>query len=189
MSEPSLLCVQTLIVLGSYLTMTGREGDAWTLFGTTIRTAHSLDMHRNPLVLLPMPTLRECEWRQRLWWWLLWMDQHYSTMFARPLGISGSGDCPAPTPTTSNPTELRLGEFVSHFTVITRQVLAAGDISNEAMVDELTQRLSRSWTVMPEALQFDKDWLLSGQGMAGGGWALEVTSAGPFTTAVPPACI
>lgn len=189
MSEPSLHSIQTLMVLGSYLDISGRERDAWTLFGTTVRAAYSVDLHRNPRILLPQPSLLESQRRQELWWWMLQMDQHYSTIFAKPLGVSGVCDCPAPTPTTRNQTELRLGEFVSKFTIIARQVLGVSDITNEVIVNGLTQRLSRTWSAMPEILQFDEDGKWNKKGAAEGDWRLEVTSASLSTTATPAACI
>ncbi|KAK5019467.1 hypothetical protein LTR39_000352, partial [Cryomyces antarcticus] len=41
-NSPTLLSIQTLILIGPYLTNSGRFLDAWTLFGTTIRLAHSI---------------------------------------------------------------------------------------------------------------------------------------------------
>ncbi|KAK6433053.1 hypothetical protein LTR95_010768, partial [Oleoguttula sp. CCFEE 5521] len=125
MSRPTLLGVQTLIMLGPYLTNSGRFLDAWTLFGSTIRMAHSIGLHRNPKSLDPVPPLREGTIRQSLWWWMLHMDQQYSVTLGRPLGISGLGDCPPPEPLTTDTTVLRLGEFADHFTILARQILSS----------------------------------------------------------------
>ncbi len=42
MNRPSLLGIQTLIMIGPYLTNAGKFLDAWALFGTTIRLAQSI---------------------------------------------------------------------------------------------------------------------------------------------------
>jgi hypothetical protein len=42
MNRPTLLCIQTLLLMGPYLINRGKFLDAWTLFGTTVRLAHSM---------------------------------------------------------------------------------------------------------------------------------------------------
>ena len=42
MNRPSLLAVETLILIGPYLTNSGKFLDAWALFGVTIRLAQSI---------------------------------------------------------------------------------------------------------------------------------------------------
>ncbi|OCL14757.1 hypothetical protein AOQ84DRAFT_371003, partial [Glonium stellatum] len=158
MNRPTLLAIQTLIMIGPYLTNSGRFLDAWALFGITIRLAHSIGLHRNPKYLDPAPPLRECALRQTLWWWMLHMDQQYSMTLGRPLGISGIGDCSPPEPLTTNPTILRLGEFVNQFTVLARQILSSDRLTN-GKIDSFTDRLRALWDTMPEMLQFDESWL------------------------------
>lgn len=158
MNQPTLLSIQTLVMMGPYLTNSGRFLDAWTLFGTTIRLAHSMGLHRNPKFLDPVPGLRECMIRRTLWWWMLHMDQQYSVTLGRPLGISGIGDCPPPEPLTSNPTVLRLGEFVNHFTILARQILSSDGLMSVGRIDEFTDKLLGLWDTMPEALQFNESW-------------------------------
>ncbi|KAF2002040.1 hypothetical protein P154DRAFT_403841, partial [Amniculicola lignicola CBS 123094] len=159
MSKPTLLGIQALIMIGPYLTNSGRFLDAWTLFGTTIRLAQAIGLHRHPKYLDPAPpTPTECSIRQTLWWWMLHMDQEYSMTLGRPLGISGIGDCPPPYELTSNPTHLRFGEFVNHFTVLARQILSSDRLSN-AKIDEYTDALRKLLDTMPEQLQFDESWL------------------------------
>lgn len=41
-NQPKFLIVQTLVMMGPYLTNSGRFLDAWTLFGITIRIAQSI---------------------------------------------------------------------------------------------------------------------------------------------------
>lgn len=159
MHRPSLLGIQALIMIGPFLTNSGRFLDAWTLFGTTIRLAHSIGLHRHPKYLDPAPpTQRECSIRQTIWWWMLHMDQEYSMTLGRPLGISGIGDCPPPHELTTNPQMLRFGEFANHFTLLARQILSS-DRLNNSKIDEFTDQLRNLLDTMPEMLQFDESWL------------------------------
>lgn len=178
MSQPTLLGIQTLVMLGPYLTNSGRFLDAWTLFGTTVRLAHSIGLHRNPRFLDPAPPLRECMIRQTLWWWMLHMDQQYSVTLGRPLGISGFGDCPPPEPLTTNPTILRLGEFVDHFTILARQILSSDGLMSVAKIDEFTDKLIGLWDTMPESLQWTESWLQHETQLPD--WPLEVMSASEY---------
>ncbi|KAF2644491.1 hypothetical protein P280DRAFT_172683 [Massarina eburnea CBS 473.64] len=159
MYKPTLLGIQALIMMGPFLTNSGRFLDAWTLFGTTIRLAHSIGLHRHPKYLDPAPpTQRECFIRQTLWWWMLHMDQEYSMTLGRPLGISGIGDCPPPHELTTDPHMVRFGEFVNHFTVLARQILGAGRLCNNK-IDEFTDALGCLLETMPEMLRFEEGWL------------------------------
>lgn len=158
MSQPSLISIQALLILGPYLTNCGRFLDAWALFGTVIRLAHSIGLHRNPKYLDPIPPLRECTIRCTLWWWMLHVDQQYSMTLGRPLGISGIGDCPPPEPLTTNPVVLRLGEFVDQLTVLARQILSSNQLT-DTKVDVFTDKLIALWDTMPDTLQFKKSWI------------------------------
>jgi len=158
MNTPTLLGIQTLVMMGPYLTNSGRFLDAWTLFGLTIRLAHSMGLHRNPKLIDPVPPLRECMIRRTLWWWMLHMDQQYSVTLGRPLGISGIGDCPPPEPLTTNTTVLRLGEFVNHFTIVARQILGSDGLMSVDRIDDFTDKLLGLWDTMPEKLQFNESW-------------------------------
>ena len=89
---------------------------------------------------------------------MLHTDQHYSVTLGRPLGISGLGDCPLPEPLTTNPTTLRLGEFVDHFTVLARQILGSDGMMSVSRIDEFTDKLLGLWDTMPESLQFNESW-------------------------------
>ena len=42
LSRPTLLAIETLVMIGPYLTNSGKLLDAWTLFGTTIRLAQAI---------------------------------------------------------------------------------------------------------------------------------------------------
>jgi hypothetical protein len=159
MHKPSLLAVESLIMIGPFLSNSGRFLDAWTLFGTTIRVAQAIGLHRHPKYLDPAPASeRECSIRQTLWWWMLHMDEQYSMVLGRPLGLSGIGDCSPPHELTTNPHMLRLGEYINHFTILARQILSSDRMSN-AKIDEFTDSLVRLLDTMPEPLQFDKSWL------------------------------
>ncbi|EMC99867.1 hypothetical protein BAUCODRAFT_353091 [Baudoinia panamericana UAMH 10762] len=178
MNQPTLLGIQTLVIMGPYLTNSGRFLDAWTLFGTTIRMAHSIGLHRNPQCLDPTRPLRESMIRRTLWWWMLHMDQQYSVTLGRPLGISGVGDCPPPESLTTNPTVLRLGEFVDHFTILARQILGSDGMMSVTKIDEFTDKLLGLWDTMPAALQFNESWSRKETQLPD--WPLQVTSATLF---------
>ncbi|KAF2791298.1 hypothetical protein K505DRAFT_363937 [Melanomma pulvis-pyrius CBS 109.77] len=175
MHKPTLLCIQALIMLGPYLTNSGRFLDAWTLFGTTIRLAQSIGLHRHPKYLDPAPPSElECSIRQTLWWWMLRMDEEYSMTLGRPLGISGFGDCPPPVELTTNPTVLRFGQFGHHFTILARQILSSDSVSNKK-IDEFTDALKALLNTMPESLQFNETWLEEGKEIPE--WPLGVMAA------------
>ncbi|KAK5110524.1 hypothetical protein LTR62_005716 [Meristemomyces frigidus] len=178
MSQPTLLGIQTLVMMGPYLTNSGRFLDAWTLFGTTIRLAHSIGLHRNPQYLDSAPLLRESMIRRTLWWWMLHMDQQYSVTLGRPLGISGMGDCPPPVPLTTNPTISRLGEFVDHFTILARQILSSDGLMSVSKIDEYTDKLLGLWDTMPASLQFNESWVHQATPLPD--WPLEAMSATLF---------
>lgn len=165
-------------MIGPYLTNSGRFLDAFTLFGTTIRLAHSIGLHRDPKLLDPVPPLRESTIRRTLWWWMLHMDQQYSVTLGRPLGISGFGDCPPPEPLTTNPTILRLNEFVDHLTILARQILSSDGMMNVARIDEFTDKLIGLWDTMPEALQFNESWCRPETQLPD--WPLDAMSASMF---------
>ncbi|TKA81082.1 hypothetical protein B0A55_02543 [Friedmanniomyces simplex] len=178
MHHPTLLGIQAMIMMGPYLTNSGRFLEAWTLFGTTIRIAHSIGLHRDPQLLDPAPSLRESMLRRTLWWWMLHMDQHYSVTLGRPLGISGFGDCPPPEPLTTNPIILRLGQFVDHFTILARQILSSDAVMLVPKIDEFTDKLVGLWDTMPESLQFNESWSQPDTPLPD--WPLEVMSATLF---------
>jgi len=158
MSQPTLLSIQALIMLGPYLTNSGRYLDAWTLFGTTIRAAQSLGLHRNPRFLDPVPILRESALRRKLWWWMLHVDQEYSMVLGRPLGISGIGDCPFPEPLTTDPAMLRAGECFDQLTVLGRQILSSQQLT-DGRIDQLSDWLTGLLDMLPDEIRFDESWL------------------------------
>ncbi|OAL45787.1 hypothetical protein IQ07DRAFT_603723 [Pyrenochaeta sp. DS3sAY3a] len=158
MHKPSLRSIQTLIMLGPYLTNSGRFLDAWTLFGITIRLAQSIGLHRHPKYLNPAPASPvDVSVRQALWWWMLHMDEQYSMTLGRPLGISGIGDCPWPQPLTTDPAMLRFGRLVNEFTVLARQILGNKPFT-DAKIDDFTDSLKSLLDTMPESLQFHESW-------------------------------
>ena len=179
MNQPTLLGIQTLIMMGPYLTNSGRFLDAWTLFGTTIRFAHSVGLHRNPKLLDPVPPLTECAVRQTLWWWMLHMDQQYAVTLGRPLGISGYGDCPPPQQLTTNPVMLRLSEFINQFTILAREILGSDGMMAVARIDSFTDKLIHLWEKMPAALQFNESWIQEDTLLPE--WPLEVVSTSMST--------
>ncbi|KZF22453.1 hypothetical protein L228DRAFT_268916 [Xylona heveae TC161] len=158
MNRPTLFGIQTLIMIGPYLTNAGKFLDAWALFGVTIRLAQSVGLHRHHKYLDPTPPLRECTVRQSLWWWMLHMDQQYSMTLGRPLGISGIGDCPPLEPLTTDIRVHRISQYVNHFTILARQILSSDRLSNPK-IDEFSEKLLVLLETLPEVLQFDETWL------------------------------
>lgn len=183
MSRPTLLGLQATLMMCPYLTNSGRFLDAWTLLGTIIRLAHSLGLHRNPKFLDPTPPSRECRIRQALWWWILHLDQQYSTTLGRPLGISGIGDCPPPEQLTKSNTILRFGEYLNKFTILARQILSSDRLSN-SKIDEFTDRLNNLWVKLPQVLQFDGSWLDKSRELPD--WPLDALAAGTFCLVIYP---
>ncbi len=158
MQKPSLLGIQALVMIGPWLTNSGRFLDAWSLFGLTIRLAQSIGLHRHPKYLDPAPpTQKECSVRQTIWWWMLRMDEQYSMTLGRPLGISGIGDCPWPHQLTTDPTVVRFSEFMNHFTILGRQILSS-DRLTPPKIDEYTDSLKALLETMPETIQFNESW-------------------------------
>ena len=187
MSRPTLLVIETLVMIGPYLTNSGKFLDASALFGGTIRLAQSIGcesrssirrcsyrltcpVHRNPNQLNPPASLKEVNTRKNLWWWMLHMDQHYSMMLGRPLGISSMGDCPAPEPIVPDPVIQSLSNYIAQFSVLGRQILAAGYLSND-QIDKFSDELLALQRTLPEIVQFDATWLNKEKQLPG--WPLD----------------
>jgi hypothetical protein len=96
--------------------------------------------------------------RKNLWWWMLHLDQQYSITLGRPLGISSIGDCQTPEPLIADPVIQSLSNYLSQFTLLTRQILSAGYQDN-AQIDHFTDQVVRLKATLPEAIQFDQTWL------------------------------
>ena len=174
MNRPTLLSIETLIIMGPYLTNCGKLLDASAIFGMTVRLAQSIGceyhvllltlaklnfpVHRDPNQLNPPPPPREMNARKNLWWWMLHMDQHYSMALGRPLAISSVGDCPAPDPVVPDPIVQSLSNFTSQFTILGRQILSAGRLIND-QIDSFTDQLLSLYQSLPDAIRFDETWL------------------------------
>lgn len=158
MSQPTLLSIQALLLLGPYLINTGRFLDAWSLFGTTIRSAQAMGLHRNPRYLNPQPTLREDALRKKLWWWILHTDQQYSMTLGRPLGISGMGDSPFPDSFTTDQAVIRTEEIINKLTIYGRQILGQAQLVN-SRIDGLSDKLLQVLDTLPENMQFKESWI------------------------------
>lgn len=57
MNRPSLLAIETLVMMGPYLTNSGKFLDAWALFGLTIRLAQSIGRKYRILFLVVLLVL------------------------------------------------------------------------------------------------------------------------------------
>ncbi|KAL6161681.1 hypothetical protein ACJBU6_00786 [Exserohilum turcicum] len=124
----------------------------------TIRMAYAIGLHCHPKYLEPAPpTQTELATRQKIWWYMLRIDEEYSMTFGRPLGISSIGTCCWPQELTTDPIVRRFGEFMAQFTVLARQILSSDRLIN-LRIDELTDALRRLLDTIPEILQFNAAW-------------------------------
>lgn len=204
MNHPTLLSLETLLLIGPYLIDTGRFLDASTLFGLTIRVAQGMGLHRAPHILSPAPPPQEATLRQSLWWWLLHLDAQYSMMLGRPLGISGVGDCPPPgstwvqrsssTSTTStsvlspfspydnllntSTTTRRFTTYLHTFTLLTRQILSSAELMTNSKIDEFSDRLLATQATLPTTIQFCESWV--GERWVDGRWTTDETHENDF---------
>ena len=86
------------------------------------------------------------------------MDHQYSMTLGRPLGISSMGDCPTPEPLTPDPVIQSLSNYIGQFTILSRQILSVGYLSNH-QIDSFTDQLIALKTTLPDIIQFDATWL------------------------------
>lgn len=174
LNRPTLLTIQTLIMMGAYLTNCGKFLDASAMFGVTVRLAQSIGLHRDPSELNPPPSPREIITRKNLWWWMLHMDQHYSMALGRPLAISSIGDCPAPDSMSPDPYVQSLSNYISQFTMLGRQILSVGYLSND-QIDRFSDELLLLKQTLPGAVNFDETWLNKDKNVPG--WPLNTQAA------------
>jgi hypothetical protein len=188
MNRPTLLTIQTLVMMGPYLTNSGKFLDASALFGLTVRLAQSVGceyclwlarsvnypltypVHRDPHQVDPPLSSKDITTRKSLWWWMLQMDQHYSMALGRPLAMSSIGECAAPEPITPDPLRESLSNYMTQFTSLGREILSAGYMSND-QIDRFTDDLLSLKETLPSLLQFDETWLNQDQIIPG--WPLD----------------
>ncbi|KAL2051402.1 hypothetical protein ABVK25_008269 [Lepraria finkii] len=158
MNRPTLLVIEALVMMGPYLTNSGKFLDASALFGGTVRLAQSIGLHRDPRLLNPPAPLKEVKIRKNLWWWMLHMDQQYSITLSRPLAISSMGDCPAADPIVSDPVTQSLSNYIAQFSILGRQILSTAYLNNE-QIDRFSDDLLALQKTLPTMIQFDATWL------------------------------
>ena len=86
------------------------------------------------------------------------MDQQYSMTLGRPLGISSIGDCPPPDTLMQAPVIQSLSNYINQFSILGRQILSAGDLSNN-QIDDFTDQLLNLKITLPDLIKFDSHWL------------------------------
>ena len=86
------------------------------------------------------------------------MDQQYSMTLGRPLGISSMGDCPSPESTIPDANAVSLSNYMSHFSLLARQILSSGNLSN-TQIDKYTDDLLSLHSNLTSPMQFDATWL------------------------------
>lgn len=184
MNRPTLLAVQTLLLIGAYLINTGKFLDAYTLYGQTIRVAQGMGcmyyhrlytyveaetdqlgnlVHQDPQSLTPAPSQKECDLRRNLWWLMLFMDQFYSMTLGRPLGICGIGNCPPSSQLAfcelgDNQKARRLEMYLNQYTILSRQIISCESLTN-TKIDEFTDRLLQLQETLPTLVRFKASWL------------------------------
>lgn len=133
-----------------------------------------LRVHRDPDRLNPPIPPKEATVRRNLWWWIMYMDQEYSITLGRPLGISSMGDCPPPEPLVQDPVVQGLSNYISQFTILTRQTLSTGYLHAD-QIDSFTEQLFALKAALPSILQFDETWLDANKPVPG--WPLDMQAA------------
>ena len=131
----------------------------------------TLTVHRDPSQLGSPVSSKEESIRRSLWWWMLQMDQQYSTALNRPLAISNLGDCPSPESESADLVIQSLSNYDSHFTLLGRQILSSTPWSNP-QIDKYSDDLLALQRTIPSHLQFDVSWLNEDKQLPS--WPLEV---------------
>lgn len=175
MSRPTLLVIETLVMMGPYLTNSGKFLDASALFGCTVRLAQSIGcksrasvnsfsfvltclVHRDPSQLNPPAPPKEVNIRRNLWWWMIHMDQQYSMALGRPMAISSMGDCRPPEPIVQDPNLQSLSNYLVQFSILGRQILSAGYLNND-QIDKFSDDLLALQKTLPAPILLDMSWL------------------------------
>ncbi|KAJ8096706.1 fungal-specific transcription factor domain-containing protein [Lipomyces tetrasporus] len=96
----TLSTVQTCILLGSFCLYHGDPNLAWSIFGSGLKSAQALGLHREDLALKE----EKRQLRRRVFWALYNYDRFAAMSYGRPLGIHDDDcDVELPTVTTSYP--------------------------------------------------------------------------------------
>ena len=115
-------------------------------------------VHRDPSQQTPSIPTTQAIVREKLWWWMLYMDQQYSVILGQPLAISSMGDCPSPVPLIQTQAVYGFEAYNVHFTTLTREVLSTSCLSNDR-IDKYTDQILELQDRLPETLKFDVSWL------------------------------
>ena len=102
------------------------------------------------------------------------MDQQYSMTLGRPLGISSMGDCPSPEPTIPDANAVSLSNYMSHFSLLARQILSSGTLSN-TQIDKYSDDLLSLHSTLTAPMQFDATWLNKGKPLPS--WPLDAQAS------------
>ncbi|KAK2756107.1 hypothetical protein FQN54_005515 [Arachnomyces sp. PD_36] len=162
-NRPTVLSVLTLVMMSLALVNAGRFLDSYTLFGLTIRAAQGLGLYQNPEEINPRPSEKQMRLRQNVWWRALYLDQYYSTVLGRPLGISTMGDKSLhasflkeadPGPVSS------INTYTTKYIEISRQIISCENLTNPE-IDKFTDSLLRLQDTLPPEERFDHSWLSS----------------------------
>ncbi|KAG8533757.1 uncharacterized protein KY384_001498 [Bacidia gigantensis] len=173
-NRPTLLVVQTLVMIAPYLTNSGKFLDASALFGLTVRLAESIGLHRDASGLNLQISNKQLAARKSLWWWIIHMDQHYSVTLGRPLAISMTGDCPPPENLFPDQTWNNISTYMEHFSMLARQIISAPYLPNDKIDKYTDDVLILHQSLLPSML-FDITWLNRDRPLIG--WPFDVQAA------------
>ncbi|KAK9373367.1 fungal-specific transcription factor domain-containing protein [Lipomyces chichibuensis] len=93
----TLSTVQTCILLGSFCLYHGDPNLAWSIFGSGLKSAQAIGLHRNDFGLKE----EKRQLRRRVFWALYNYDRFAAMSYGRPLGIHDD-DCDVELPTVVN---------------------------------------------------------------------------------------
>ncbi|KAK9236135.1 fungal-specific transcription factor domain-containing protein [Lipomyces kononenkoae] len=93
----TLSTVQTCILLGSFCLYHGDPNLAWSIFGSGVKSAQALGLHREDFGLKE----EKRQLRRRVFWALYNYDRFAAMSYGRPLGIHDD-DCDVELPTVAN---------------------------------------------------------------------------------------
>ena len=117
---------------------------------------------------------KEASIRRTLWWWMLYMDQQYSTTLGKPLAISTAGDCPSPDPVLPGPAWHSISNHIIQFTILARDILSVPIVHNE-VIDQGTDKLLLLQKSLHHVARFDATWLNHDKTLVG--WPLDAQAA------------
>ena len=154
LANPTLDCIHTFSYLAVYQQHEGKLHEYWPILGLVIRLCQSMALHRDPDLLLNLPT-EENELRRRAFWAVAAQETAISSMFGRPNGITFT-DCKLPADisdetlfggaetSAAHANEISYNLMTWELSTLTRDMLRTsdhGELSND--IDSLSETEQR----------------------------------------------